>query len=306
MNFVALDFETANERRDSACALGLVVVSDGIVAQQFEWLICPPEPRFSALNVALHGIREQDVIGKPTFADIWLNVKGLLECSPVVAHNASFDAGVLAHTLAAYGLCPPELDWYCTKQIARAVWPGLPTYNLAHLAEVFNLQLTHHNAVHDALACAQIARNACDNIGVTTLNELALRISCRQAINLTASTEKSTGSRRRRNTVSARDITPTCDGIRPRAMISGYAFAFTGELISMARQAAMQVVVNAGGTCTDNVSKRTNYLVVGGLYTQEFKNGYKTGKMKRAIELIEGGSSLEIITEDDFCEMLET
>ena len=34
MNFVALDFETANEKRDSACAIGVTVVRDGTVSSR--------------------------------------------------------------------------------------------------------------------------------------------------------------------------------------------------------------------------------------------------------------------------------
>ena len=42
MNFVAIDFETATQRRDSACAVGIVTVHDGLVVERFSALIQPP------------------------------------------------------------------------------------------------------------------------------------------------------------------------------------------------------------------------------------------------------------------------
>ncbi|MCA1296371.1 hypothetical protein LBW89_25505 [Paenibacillus sp. alder61] len=53
MNFTAIDFETANLNRSSACSLGLVQVRDGIVTGEYEWLIDPQQP-FNRMNMAIH------------------------------------------------------------------------------------------------------------------------------------------------------------------------------------------------------------------------------------------------------------
>lgn len=34
MNFVAIDFETANEKRNSPCSIGIVVVKDGEIVEK--------------------------------------------------------------------------------------------------------------------------------------------------------------------------------------------------------------------------------------------------------------------------------
>ena len=41
MDFIAIDFETANHRRHSACAVGIVTVRDGKVVDRFSTLIRP-------------------------------------------------------------------------------------------------------------------------------------------------------------------------------------------------------------------------------------------------------------------------
>ena len=42
-DFAAIDFETANHHPTSACSIGIVVVRDGVIADEFSHLI-KPEP----------------------------------------------------------------------------------------------------------------------------------------------------------------------------------------------------------------------------------------------------------------------
>lgn len=78
MNFTAIDFETANSGRSSACALGLVQVRDGIVTAEHNWLIDPQQP-FDGMNIAIHGITPSMVRDQPTFAELWPTVEPLLQ-----------------------------------------------------------------------------------------------------------------------------------------------------------------------------------------------------------------------------------
>lgn len=78
MSWVAIDFETANSARDSACALGMAVVEDGRVAKTTSWLIRPPVLDFDPFNVSIHGITSEDVKDSPTFGELWRDVGPLL------------------------------------------------------------------------------------------------------------------------------------------------------------------------------------------------------------------------------------
>ena len=46
MDFVAIDFETANEKRNSACSIGLTVVKNNKIVEEKYFLIKPCEMRF--------------------------------------------------------------------------------------------------------------------------------------------------------------------------------------------------------------------------------------------------------------------
>ena len=65
----------------------------------------------------------------------------------------------------------------------------------------------------------------------------------------------------------------------------------------------MQYVADVGGQPADSVTKKTDFFVVGGHYFDVFSR--KTGKLKRATELVAKGSRIDIIGEDDFLKMLD-
>ena len=44
-NFTAFDFETANYKRSSACAIGLVKVENGVIVEEKSFLI-KPQPNY--------------------------------------------------------------------------------------------------------------------------------------------------------------------------------------------------------------------------------------------------------------------
>lgn len=163
--WVAIDFETANERRDSACALGLAVISDGHVTRSASWLIHPPEMRFDWRCTRVHGIRARDVEEAPEFADVWDEVTEHLSDGRLLAHNASFDMAVLRAMLAAYGMDSPDLRYACTLAMSRRAWPDLPRHRLDTMCEHCGIELMHHDAASDACACAMLALRAAEQVG---------------------------------------------------------------------------------------------------------------------------------------------
>lgn len=152
--FAAIDFETANYSPDSACALGIVVVSDGRIIDRANYLIRPPTRDF--VFTYIHGLTWRDVRDAPTFADLWPELRRRLE--PVrflAAHNASFDRNVLLATCGKYGLPGVRHPFECTMRIAREVWRIYPT-RLPDVCRRLRIPLRHHEAGSDALACARI------------------------------------------------------------------------------------------------------------------------------------------------------
>jgi len=160
MNYVAIDFETANRSRASACSMAAVTVENGQIVNSAYSLICPPVLQFDYWNTKIHGITVEDVADKPTFAELWPRIRPHLENKVVIAHNAAFDIGVLRSMLDEYGLPHPHFRYACTVAIARRVWTDSENYKLSTLAKHLAIEFDHHHALHDARTCAMIALSA--------------------------------------------------------------------------------------------------------------------------------------------------
>lgn len=161
MDFLALDFETATAQADSPCELGIAVVRGGVVREVHNWLIKPRYwPYFSPWNVAVHGIKPEDVADAPRWEEIWEEVAAVLHEQTVVAHNAAFDMSVLRSTLASHGLPHPTFQYFCSVRMARKVWPGHPSYGLKPMCELHGIPLRHHRAGNDAHATAELVLRA--------------------------------------------------------------------------------------------------------------------------------------------------
>jgi len=156
--FVALDFETADYGRDSACAVGIVKVSNLRIAHEASYLIRPPRKTFHFSY--LHGITWDHVADKPNFRRIWPGILPVLgDADFLAAHKASFDRSVLEACCEAARIRPPDLGFLCTMVLARQVWGIYPT-RLPDVCRCLRLRLEHHDPLSDARACAKIVIKA--------------------------------------------------------------------------------------------------------------------------------------------------
>ena len=152
--FVAIDFETASARRDSACAVGVAAGCAGRVVLSRTYLIRPPSRQFTFTG--LHGLRWEDVRDAPTFAELWPTLRAwITDAAFVAAHNAPFDRSVLDACCARHRLRPPPARFTCTVQLARAQWGIRPT-TLPDVCRRLGIPVRHHDAEADAVACARI------------------------------------------------------------------------------------------------------------------------------------------------------
>ena len=158
MAFVAIDFETADFGRDSACAIALVRVEGNEIVAKTYSLIRPPRAQFQFTYI--HGITWEHVRQAPTFGELWPEMSAFLSGADFfVAHNATFDKGVLEVCCEKAGLAPPPLPFRCTVKLARQIW-RLPSNKLNLVCQHLNIPLNHHNALSDAEACAKIVLEA--------------------------------------------------------------------------------------------------------------------------------------------------
>lgn len=159
MTFTAIDFETATGNRNSACAVGIVIVENCKIIDEYYTLIKPPNNEYNWHTIQIHGITPDKTENAPSFFEIYPEIKKRLQGKIVVAHNESFDRSVLQKTMAEYGLDYSELNiadrWECTMKLCRAN-DKYPSGKLDECCAVDNIELNHHEALSDARACAKL------------------------------------------------------------------------------------------------------------------------------------------------------
>ncbi len=297
MNFVAIDFETANSSRLSACSIGLTEMKNGKLFKEEYFLIKPPEGTiFNPFNKKIHGISEKDVAQEPEFDEIWKEIFPYFNETTVIAHNAPFDFGVLRDTLEFYKIPFPKFHYGCTVQLSRKLWPNLEKHRLDSMAEFLGLTFSHHHAGEDARICAYIGLKALKKTQSQTLREVYEKsgVVFRPFSDITR-IKKSTKKGR------AIKIPPNKSNFDPNNPFFKKNVVFTGTLTSMSRKNAMQAVANRNSTIYNAVGKGTDYLIIG-----EWQNGQhrKSAKLRKAEHLLAEGARIHVIGEKRFLELL--
>lgn len=181
LDFTAIDFETANSSPASACSVGLVRVRDGEVVATAGWLIRPPAGHddFQEWNIKIHGIHPHHVTAAATWPEQFDRLCAFAGADVLVAHNAGFDLKVLRTASEVTELdCPPYRS-LCSLQVARKTY-DLESYRLPKAAAAAGFaEFSHHDALADARACAQIVIDACRRAGAADVDSLAQTLGLR-------------------------------------------------------------------------------------------------------------------------------
>ncbi len=173
MNFTAIDFETANNSKSSACALGAVKVENGVITERKEWLIRPEPFEVGYYQFRVHGLSAELLEEQPTFDQVWPEIKPYLENTTLVAHNGKFDFGVLSTVLELYGIPPIRYASLCSLELSKKIWKEEPGYGLNTLAtNKLNHRFNHHNAMEDAEVSALLLLRMAEEIGTNDVYEI--------------------------------------------------------------------------------------------------------------------------------------
>lgn len=301
MDFVAIDFETANEKRNSACSLGLVVIKNNKIIEKRYWLIRPCEFRFSSTNIWIHGIVPEDVENKPRFSKVWEEVKPYIENNLVVAHNASFDMSVLRKTLDFYNIEYPKCIYACTLILSRIHNSHLHNHKLNTIYKDMKKEFNHHHAMDDAIACAYIFMNICERLNINTIDDLNTKGKIKLGTLDNNSYKAASALIRYEKKFFEEEIVPVnvnSDYFKDKVVV------FTGALGKMTRGEAMSKVRMLGGSTGSSVTKKTDILVVAMKSIDRLSYSNKSNKLRKAEALIKQGEKIKLLSEEEFLDLI--
>lgn len=161
-----LDVETTgrdpvNER---IVELGIVIGKRGEVVERHSWLIHPGRPIPKEMS-AIHGITDEDVADKPSFAEIAPELLERLANAIPAAYNATFDRAFLLAELERAGVRPTspppavrrEVDWVDPLTFARELYKDEDSRALGDMATRLGIDLVKaHRATDDAEAALRV------------------------------------------------------------------------------------------------------------------------------------------------------
>ncbi|TGB04620.1 exonuclease domain-containing protein [Halobacillus salinus] len=303
MNFIALDFETANNSRGSVCSIGMVEYENGQLKREYYRLVKPKRNYFAPINVQIHGIQREDVEDAYEFHELWESeIKEMVEGKLIIAHNAKFDMAVLRAVLSDYGLPFPMIAYNCTVNISKKTW-RLPKYNLKAVSDHLGIKLNHHQALDDARAAALIFIEAARELGASTAKELVDKSQTANGMMYENGYEpaRKNAPKRSKKPQGTDMIAAHSD---PEHPFNGASFVLTGRLKGMNRQAAVERIQQKGGHVQTNVEATTNYVILGEKTYHNYRNGSKTVKIEQAENLLAQGHSIELVPEEQFISQL--
>jgi DNA polymerase III subunit epsilon len=282
MEFVALDFETANANISSICQLGLVHFKDGLLQEEWKTYV-DPEDFFDEINVSIHGIDESTVKGAPNLRNISSRICNYLDNRIAVCHT-HFDRVALQKACERYDLRVPTCTWLDSARVTRRAWDqcAYRGYGLGSVCAILGYQFVQHDALEDAKAAAHILLAAIEKTGMN-LQEWLQRV------------EKPIGFPDQSYKISQ-------DG-NPEGAFYGEMMVFTGTL-QIPRRMAADMAAKIGCTVVDGVNKKTSILVVGDQDVKKLAGHEKSSKHRKAEKLIAEGCQIRILRESDFKDLV--
>lgn len=161
-NYCSFDTETTGfGSRARVLEIGLVVFENFLPVHEWSTLLCPEDVDWDNEHVKqamfINKIDPDSLRGQPTFAQALPNILLELSHDTLVAHNASFDMGMMGQELSRAGvpLLTPKMV-VCTKILATKLGGGSGN-RLQDVAPRFGVvQESAHRAVVDARVCGLV------------------------------------------------------------------------------------------------------------------------------------------------------
>lgn len=299
LNYTVIDVETTglDPKFDEIIEIGALKIKDDKIVDKFETLIRPDgyyyydddnNEYFSYIDefiTDLTGITNEMLDKSPTIDEMLPKLLYFIEDDILVGHNVNFDINFLYDITLEKLDHKLQNDFVDLMRLTRKIYPEFKNHKLITVAENFDVNTSES---HRALSDCSITYECFSKISqYIDKNDIDLKELFSKKYKLDLTTIEA-------NATNFDEDCPVYDKY----------CTFTGKLEKMNRKDAAQLVVNLGGHCLNNVTKKTNFLILGNFdYSSNIK-GSKSSKLKKAEDLILKGQDLQILSEDVFYDLV--
>lgn len=153
--FVVLDVEKANNRHDSICQIGLIVIEKGKVVQELLTYVNPKQP-FLSIHTSIHGIVASDVAHSPTMEELRPELRDIFVNAVACSYGSSDKFAIGSYFDVS------TIKWIDIYKMVRNGMPELKETGLSLKNVCSRLNLGVQGAVHNALEDAILAGRVLD------------------------------------------------------------------------------------------------------------------------------------------------
>ncbi|NLL23798.1 MAG: exonuclease [Tissierellia bacterium] len=287
-DYIVLDLETTGHYPgiDEIIEIGAIRVIENEMIESFQTFVkcefIPPD------IMELTGITPENLENAAS-PDIAISaLEDFIGNSTIIGHNLSFDLTFLKYYGSKY--TSDSIEWIDTLRLSRKMISSDHGHGLTTLCALAGINRDiKHRSIADCKSTHELyqyLKKTAIESGKTFEDyfKKKYRYRFQQKIDL-------------------RSFTPETEEFDETHPFYGKIIVFTGNIDGLSRAEAAQCVVNLGGSCGNNVTRKTNYVVIGSYDPHQGVKG-KSGKTKKAEELIAKDFPIEIITQHEFLDLI--
>ena len=300
LTFALIRIECCNQYKDTPCRVALVGVKNSEMVEQKEFFIDPMDAEFDFMT---SGTMLEELRGKGSFSEQFPALLDFIKQYPVLVSTADgYDADVLFNAIALHKVECGSLPYMTAKNVLRRAYDSY-SYQFDYLCDEMGVSVEGVAPMDFAIAWCQLLIKACVD------KEFADLLMFAEDNRIVVGSISSQGYERchiKRIYKSKKKDETDYD---PAGFDDTHPFyqqnvVFTGKLTYFLRDDAEDYVGRIGGYPKRDLTKATNYLVVGVQSPSQVGPDGLSGKQKKAIKYREEGCEIELLTETDFIDMM--
>lgn len=294
--YIIIDLETTglSFNYDHIIEIGMLKIENDRIIDMYESLIQPNnfygngylDPSITSLT----GITDEILMDAPLFYEVSNDIINFIGHSIIVSHNVHFDINFLYDYLLRYNNHTLSNDCWDLLRRSRAVLPDLENHKLITVANFFDYEYIPHRSLSDCQSTLEMINRLKGYLYDNNIKLINLFKSkkCKPKFDL-------------RTLKSENPIDNNQDCVFYNKYI-----CFTGKLEAFTRKEAAQISVNLGAYAQNQVTKKTDFLILGDFdYVSNIKKGKKSSKLRKAEQYKEKGQEINIINESTFIQLID-